>query len=82
VGKALGRLSRPRTRWQQRGGRNQKLHYPELSKLWIENARCAKAGLPPIPVPLVMTPAAIRMRELRALRRRRAAYERTKGERG
>jgi hypothetical protein len=53
----------------------QKRHYPELSRIWIENARRTRQGLPLIPVPLVMTPAAIRMRELRALRRRREDYE-------
>lgn len=55
------------------------LHYPGLSKIWLENARRAQRGLPPLPVPLVMTPAAIRMRELRALRRRRAEYEHLNG---
>jgi hypothetical protein len=68
-----------RHRNQKRGGRAQKRHYPELSRVWIENARRTRLGLPLIPVPLVRTPAADRMRELRGLRKRRATYDRAHG---
>jgi hypothetical protein len=64
-----------RHRNQKRGGRAQKLAYPTLHLVWIENARRTRLGLPPIPVPLVDTPAANRMRALRQLRKRRKDYE-------
>lgn len=67
-----------RHRNQKRGGRAQKRHYPELSRIWIENARRTRQGLPLIPVPLVRTPAADRMRALRELRKRREDYERSR----
>jgi hypothetical protein len=59
----------------------QKRHYPELSRIWIENARRTHQGLPLIPVPLVRTPAADRMRALRELRKRREDYERDRARR-
>ena len=67
-----------RHRNQKRCDRAQKRHYPELSRIWIENARRTRQGLPLIPVPLVRTPAADRMRALRELRRRRQDYERAR----
>jgi len=60
----------------QKRGRAQKLAYPTLHLVWIENARRTRQGRPLIPVPAVDTPAANRMRALRQLRRRRADYER------
>lgn len=65
-----------RHRNQKRGGRAQKLAYPTLHLLWIENARRTRRGQPLIPVPPVDTPAANRMRALRQLRKRREDYER------
>lgn len=65
---------------QKRGGRAQKRHYPELSRIWIENARRTRLGLPLIPVQPVDTPAANRMRALRQLRKRREGYERARSE--
>src|SRR5881396_3889469 len=65
----------------QRGGKARAKHYPTLVKLWAQRAAAirwnptrAKRGLPLLPVPdvpLVDSTAAARMRELRALRRRR-----------
>ena len=65
-------------------------HYPTLALKWLENARRTKEnrrrealGLPLvalIPVTQVDSPAANRMRELRALRRRRAEYERQRAQ--
>ncbi len=67
-----------RHQWQKRGGRAQKRHYPGLWRIWLENARRARLGRPLIPVPLVRTPAANRMRALRQLRKARAEYERAR----
>jgi len=76
--------------WQIRGGTMLWRHYPTLALKWLENARRTKEnrrrealGLPLvalIPVTQVDSPAANRMRELRALRRRRAEYERQRAQ--
>jgi hypothetical protein len=47
---------------RQRAAKVQKQRWPELSRIWIENARRTRWGLPLIPVSPVDTPAANRMR--------------------
>ena len=74
-----------RHRNQKRGGHARAESYPKLCRLWAQRAAAirwnptrAKRGLPLLPVPdvpLVDSTAAARMRELRALRRRRREYD-------
>jgi hypothetical protein len=61
---------------RQRGARAQKLYYPTLWPLWLENARRTRLGRPLLPVPQVDTPTAIATREGRQLKKRRDAYAR------
>src|SRR5437899_8598727 len=79
-GRAMARKSVSR-----RGGKARARHYPGLVKLWATNAarirwnpiRVARGlpALPLLPVPKVMTPSAVAMREKRELERRRQWYD-------
>ena len=69
LGGRFGNIEWGRRMRRLKGARHQRLGYPTLRLLWLENARRTKAGLPLLAVPLADTPAALASREARQLRR-------------
>src|SRR5262245_38510048 len=63
---------------RRRGGRTQKLCYPTLWPLWLENARRTRRGLPLLPIPEVpaelMRPSSVQQREARRLAQAKKEY--------